>query len=151
MGKYEMTRIDQIDTENLTFADLRKHYGTGRAYTISGSGRDRKTGYRIGIMTNVGDLEVSDWKKLAYMLIERAGEEKMQKWLREWYKNNVSWLRDDEERETYVLVIHIARLFDNPEWCDYERFNRKYRPEIFASSNGNNSENERSLHNDKCE
>ena len=30
--------------EELTFADLRHHFGTGRAYIKSGSGRDRVYG-----------------------------------------------------------------------------------------------------------
>lgn len=151
MWNRNMVTLNQIDTDNLTFEGLRKKYGTGRAYTISGKGRDKKEGYRRGVMTEYGDVELSDWKKLAYMLIERAGEEKMQKWLREWYENEVSWLRDDEDREAYALEIHIARLFDDPKWSDYERFNCKYRPELLASSDENNSENERSLHSDECE
>ena len=43
----------------LTFSDLRAHYGTGRAYLISQKGREKKYGYRKGIQTDIGDLEVS--------------------------------------------------------------------------------------------
>lgn len=143
--------IGEIDTDNLTFEGLRKKYGTGRAYTISGKGRDRKTGYRRGVMTEYGDVELSDWKKLARMLIKRAGEENIQKWLFEWYTDNGFWIRDDENLDDYSLETHIARLFDDPKWCYYEHFNRRYRQEIFAASDENNSENERSLHNDECE
>ena len=45
----------------ITFADLRVHFGTGRAYTISGKGRDRVMGYRVGMQCNLGDIEVSEW------------------------------------------------------------------------------------------
>lgn len=151
MWNTNVISLNQIDTDNLTFEGLRKKYGTGRAYTISGKGRDKKEGYRHGVMTDYGDIELSDWKKLARMLIQRAGEENIQKWLYEWFTENGFWIRGDENIEDYSLEIHIARLFDKPEWRDYEAFNRKYRPEIFASSDENNSENERSLHNDKCE
>ena len=36
-----------------TFEDLRVHFGTGRAYTISGKGRDRVMGYRVGKQCNL--------------------------------------------------------------------------------------------------
>lgn len=149
MMKYEIVRIDQIDIEKLTFVDLRKHYDTGRSYTISGSGRDRKTGYRQGVMTDIGDIELSDWKKLVYMLIERAGEEKMQRCLYEWVKDNIPWLHNDKDREAKALEMHTMRLFDNPKWTNYEAFNGKYRPELLKAAT--NSENERSQHNNECE
>ena len=48
--------------EKLTHADLRAHYGTGQAVLLSGSGRDKKYGYRNGIQTNIGDIrsDISD-------------------------------------------------------------------------------------------
>ena len=60
--------------EELTFADLRHHFGTGRAYIKSGSGRDRVYGYRRGIMTDIGDIEESEWKGLMLDLIQRSNE-----------------------------------------------------------------------------
>lgn len=149
MMKYEIMRIDQIDTEKLTFADLRKHYGTGRAYTISGSGRDRKTGYRQGVMTDIGDIELSDWKKLVYILIERAGEEQMQQWLRTWYAEYMPWEVRKEDQETEALDAHVRRCFDDPKWVQYIEFNQKFRPELLKAAT--NSENERSQHNNECE
>ena len=102
-------------------------------------------------MTNVGDLELSDWKKLVYMLIKRNGEEQMQKWLLKWVKDTMLWVHDDEDRETEALEMHTLRIFDNVEWTDYEAFNRKYRPELFASAEETNLPNERSLHDNECE
>lgn len=61
MTKYQVVKAAELDAEKLTFEDLRCHFGTGRSYVISGTGRDRKTGYRTGVQTDVGDIEVSEW------------------------------------------------------------------------------------------
>ena len=54
MTKYQVVKAAELDAEKLTFEDLRCHFGTGRSYVISGTGRDRKTGYRTGVQTDVG-------------------------------------------------------------------------------------------------
>ena len=72
--------------EDITFADLRVHYGTGRSIHVSGTGRDKKFRYRYGAMTDLGDLEISKWKSLINALIERHGEQKIQRQLRQWSK-----------------------------------------------------------------
>lgn len=68
-------REKEISSDGLKFEDLRKRYGTGRSYTISGSGKNRVTGYRTGVMTNIGDIEVSQWERLVHELISRNQEE----------------------------------------------------------------------------
>ena len=60
-----------------TFEDLRVHYGTGRAYTISGKGRDRVMGYRVGMQCNLGDIEVSQWIAMVKELIVQTGEQEL--------------------------------------------------------------------------
>lgn len=69
MVKYQTVRAADLDVKKLTFEDLRYLHGTGRSYVISGTGHDRKTGYRTGVQTNVGDIEVSEWKELMKELI----------------------------------------------------------------------------------
>ena len=53
MGKNSL--IDHISgiPANITFSDLRIHYGTGRAIHLSGSGKDKKYTYRAGIQTDL--------------------------------------------------------------------------------------------------
>lgn len=43
------------DDNPISFEDLRIKYSTGRSYVISGTGRNRKYGYRTGKMCNLGD------------------------------------------------------------------------------------------------
>ncbi|MFR9200129.1 MAG: hypothetical protein ACLVML_04820 [Candidatus Gastranaerophilaceae bacterium] len=114
----------------LTFSDLRAHYGTGRAYLISQKGREKKYGYRKGIQTDIGDLEVSEWKRLVRELIERSGEQELQEQLVEWAKVHCMWLHTKEEVELYALKLHASRIFDNKKWAGYLAFNQAYRPEI---------------------
>ena len=110
-------REKEISSDGLKFEDLRKRYGTGRSYTISGSGKNRVTGYRTGVMTNIGDIEVSQWERLVHELISRNQEEELYAHLCQWIKETALWL-------------HADRIFDNPKWRDYIPFNQKYRPDI---------------------
>ena len=47
--------------DDLTFADLRVHYGTGRAFLIRQEYRRNVYGYRKGVKTDLVDLEEKDW------------------------------------------------------------------------------------------
>lgn len=116
-----------------SFADLAHRGGTGRAYTISGTGRDRKIGYRVGVTTKVGDIEQSEWKQLMHELIRSSGEEPLYLALVEWHKNT-AFLRTKKEVEDYALQLHSNRIFDNPLWVGYIGFNRKYRPEVLENA-----------------
>lgn len=116
--------------KDLTFQNLRKHFGTGRAYTISGTGRDRVTGYRSGIMTDIGDVEEELWEKLVLCVIERNGEQEL-------YQNLLSWLtqhpvgcHDAKRRRHMALELHAMRIFDDVDWCDWLEFTCTYRPEL---------------------
>ena len=68
----------------LTWEQVRKMHGTGRAYHISGSGRDKVMGYRIGCMTQIGDIEESIWLRLIQTMIERDGEQVLFQNLYDW-------------------------------------------------------------------
>jgi hypothetical protein len=116
----------------LTFADLRIHYYTGQSYLISGEGRNKVFGYRHGVMTDIGDLTEDEWARLAKRLIEQAGEQELYQQLLVWEKEHSHWKRKELAFELDVLSMHIARLPDNPAWCDFIPFNRKYRPEVLS-------------------
>lgn len=121
---------------DLTFEDLRAHFGTGRAFIKSGSGRDAVYGYRNGVMTDVGDIEESEWAQLMIALIKRSSEEGLQAQLRLWAKEHCAWLHTKKEVEMYALELHSSRIFDNPKWVDYELFNREYRPHALHRKEG---------------
>ena len=118
------------DIQNLTFAQVCIKYHTGRSYVISGSGRNQKLGYRQGCLTEIGDIEVSQWRNLIKYLIERDGELQLQKDLLNWEKENCPWLHTKEEWEDYALELHAARIFDCKEWVDYVEFNKLYHPAV---------------------
>lgn len=115
------------DPEELTFSDLRCHYPTGQSFVKYGSGRDRVYGYRHGIMTDLGNIEESEWIALVKQLIQKAGEEEIQEQLQRLAKDRCIWLHTKKGIERHALENHAARLFDNPQWVDYELFNREYR------------------------
>ena len=70
--------------EKLTFSGLRCHYGTGQSYIKFGSGRTRVLGYRYGVMTDIGDIEYSQWAALVMELIERSNETELLDALKRW-------------------------------------------------------------------
>ncbi len=117
-----------------TFEDLRRMYGTGRAFT-TGTDRlgNKKYTYRNGVMTKLGDIEESEWIFLIKALIAREGEEEMQRWLVEWYAND-HVPRTPEKLEQEALEAHAARLFDNEAWANFIPFNQKYRPTVLETA-----------------
>lgn len=100
-----MTKVTAMQNE-VTFSDLCLHFQTGRAYIISGQGRNRVYGYRSGVQCNLGDIDSSDWVRMVKDVISREGEQQ----------------------------LHAARIFDNEAWVDFLRFNRKYRPDVVTSA-----------------
>ncbi|MCI9176432.1 MAG: hypothetical protein HFH49_16165 [Lachnospiraceae bacterium] len=118
----------------LKFSDLRVHYGTGSAVHIFGTGRNKKFRYRNGMMTDLGDLEIYEWKSLMNALIEHHGEQEIQQQLRQWSRTECRWLHSEDEVEEYALSLHAARIFEDPAWAGYVPFNRQYRPEILETA-----------------
>ena len=117
---------DQL-ADSVTFEDLSVHFFTGRSILLSGTGRDKMYSYRSGVMTDVGDIELSRWRELVHGLIEKAHEQTLHEQLLKWVKDCCPFQHTREEIETYALEIHASRLFDNPKWAAYDEFNRRYR------------------------
>lgn len=61
----------------MSFADLRCHFQTGRSFVISGTGRNRIYGYRTGVQCNLGDIERGDWIQMVKDVIHQSGEQKL--------------------------------------------------------------------------
>lgn len=116
--------------EKLTHANLRAHYGTGQAILLSGSGRDKKYGYRNGIQTDIGDIRVDVWCQLAHELVTRSGEETLYARLAAWEKGRNYCCRTKSELEEHTLQLYAMRIFDMPDWVDYAAFSEYsgYRP-----------------------
>ena len=120
--------------ENVTYDDIRLMYHTGKFIRDYGS-QDKKAGkYRIGVMTKLGDIEEKDWIRYAEELVRRNSEEDLFKQLKSWYRQTTPWLRDEKDLHRYSLECFVARIFDNPNWVDYEAFNRRHRPELLTKT-----------------
>lgn len=132
-GIFHINGMD-YDIQKLTFAQLRVQFHTGRAFVVSGTGKDRKYGYRYGCMTEIGDIEISQWTELVQYLIERDGEQSLQKELVSWVAETCPWLHTQKERVDYALSLHASRIFDCEDWVDYAEFNRLYRPDVLQGT-----------------
>lgn len=120
--------------ENVTYDDIRLMYHTGKFIRDYGS-QDKKAGkYRIGVMTKLGDIEEKDWIRYAEELVRRNNEEALFKQLKSWYRQTTPWLRDEKDLHRYTLECFVARIFDNPNWVDYEAFNKCYRPDFLTKT-----------------
>lgn len=134
---WPQTRIDkeeQLKGEEITLEKLQRKYGTFQCRCV---GLDRvgkkKYNSRVGIQTDLGDIEIQLWKELVLRCIEQAGEKAL-------YQHYLVWtIKHDitdcsrEKIEEDVLDRYILRFFDDPRWGDFIPFNRKYRPEFLAN------------------
>lgn len=119
-----------MNTENPTFDDLRFMYGTGRGYIISGTGRNKSTGYRQGVMCKLGDLDQAEWMRLMQELIDRAGEQMLYQQLLKWYTEHNYTKNTPAALELEALQAHSHRLFDCERWVFFVEFNKRFRPEV---------------------
>ena len=125
-GYFRVATADQL-ADSVTFEDLSVHFFTGKAVLLSGSGRNKKYAYRNGVMTDVGDIELSRWCELVRCQIEKAHEQTLHEQLLKWVKDCCPFQHTRDEIETYALELHAARIFDNPQWAAYDVFNQRYR------------------------
>ena len=129
-----VTKMEGKLPENVTYDDIRLMYHTGKFIRDYGS-QDKKAGkYRIGVMTKLGDIEEKDWIRYAEELVRRNNEEALFKQLKSWYRQTTPWLRDEKDLHRYTLECFVARIFDNPNWVDYEAFNERYRPDLLTKT-----------------
>ncbi len=66
-------------------------------------------------------------------LIDYYGEQQLHQQLREHVKNHC-WEMDQDSLTQYALGLHASRLFDDPLWVDFIKFNKAYRPEVLEST-----------------
>ena len=131
---YPLTRIDreeQLKGEEITLEKLRLKYGTFQCRCV---GLDRvgkkKYNSRVGIQTDLGDIEIHLWKELVLRLAEKAGEKALYQHLLAWtIKHNIVE-QSKEDIEEDAMHAYVRRDFDNPLWEYFMPFNRKYRPEF---------------------
>lgn len=128
----EISRIDkavEIAPALLTFPNLEWKYGTGVSIT-TGRGMYKKSSYRNGVMTELGDIEESIWYQLMEGLVQDSGESWLLDALIQWKKEQNLTHQPLSEVRKEALRAHSSRIFDNPHWVDFVSFNWKYRPAL---------------------
>lgn len=117
-----------------TFDDLRVHFGVFHSTNISRIPRKKVIVTKECVKTNIGEIEISEWKKLIKETIREAGEEELFQNLYDWALKGCVWLRNDSEREYHALELHAMRIFENREWAGFVGFNREFRPGFIDES-----------------
>ena len=117
------------DAEKLeAFENLQWWYSVFRVSSKKTQSGRREYPSRESVQTKLGELEQDEWIRRAKNLIRDSGELSLQDALQEYVRSCIPWLHSEEEQEVYALKLHMARIFDNPEWVDYSEFNERYRP-----------------------
>lgn len=128
-----MDGLTSGDTTLMSYEDLRWQYGVFRSKVV-GKGRSKKITSYYNVMTNLGEIEQDQWCRLAKALIERDHETWLLNCLREWEATHNYTGRTEQGILQEALILHIARIFDDPCWVGYIPFNKKYRPEALKDA-----------------
>lgn len=78
----------------------------------------------IGVMTDVGDIELGEWCQMIHALIERAGDQQIYACLKEVIQQECPWLRTARDIEEETLSFYADQGYLNPQWWGYERFQK---------------------------
>lgn len=119
--------VDEAEeTKKADFSKLRQHYGTGRDQSYKKPDGTKVHQYRHGIMTDIGDIEATEWISLANELIDKYNERDIFNELYEKYifkNNSPKWV---DFNLINALSLHMSRIFENPEWVCYEKFKTQF-------------------------
>lgn len=125
-------RIDNasdLDPTHISFENLRWKCGTG-VDTSTGKGVYKRSSYRSGVMTELGDIEENLWYQLVEQLIQSSEEQFLLDALTQWEKEHTYQKASLVEIHKEALHLHSCRIFDDPQWVDFIPFNRQYRPDV---------------------
>lgn len=123
-----------LDPKSITFSNLGYQNQTG-VYNTTGAGLLKTSGYRSGVVTELGDIEISVWRELIKQLITESGEQWLQDALFQWEKEH-NYRHDTlTELREKALKHHSMRIFDRPAWVDFIPFNERYRPSVLENAN----------------
>ena len=133
MGVERIDSASALDPASISFPNLRWRYGTG-VDTSTGKGYYKKISYRFGVMTKLGDIEITVWGRLMEHLIEKSGEQWLLDALIQWEKEHNYVKSSAAKLRESALELHSARIFDNPEWVCYIPFNKRFRPDVLEQA-----------------
>lgn len=119
--------------KEISFSDVSLHFWTGRAITERGIGGQKKSSYRTGVQTDIGDIEVTEWESLVAALIEEAGEQSLYDALVVWLREHNYAKEKEKDLRQKAYDLHASRIFDNELWVDFITFNERFRPGVTDS------------------
>ena len=123
----------EIDVSKVGFDQLRLHYYVGWCHSRF-SGRNKEYTYMHYALTDLGEIELNEWIKLAQRMIEYHHEEQIQEQLLEWVSEH-NYCGDSKAKLLQEsLELHMSRIFDNPEWVGFVSFNQRYRPDTLRQT-----------------
>ena len=126
-------RIDdasQIPESDVTHENLKIMFGTGISMYSKNQRGDRVGYYRSGVQTQLGDIEISVWIKLAEKLIEKENGQKLYTELFEWAREyGCIKSKTEADIKEKALDYYVSAIYDNKSWYGYIGFNEKYYPE----------------------
>lgn len=132
-------RIDdasQISESDVTHENLKIMFGTGISMYSKNQRRDRVGYYRSGVQTQLGDIEISAWIKLAEKLIKKENGLKLYTELLEWAREyGCIKSKTEADIKEKALDYYVSAIYDNKSWYGYIGFNEKYYPEKLADGN----------------
>ena len=136
-----MSRIDSIGSiniEELSYGDIKCGYGTGLSVHVSGTGRDKVSKYRHGVMTAIGDVEISLWTDIAKRVIGHKGDgaEFLKKFV--WVKRQKRYnlYRTEAEFLQHALDLFVWEKADPKTWAAILNRKRFSSVNDFESSPG---------------
>lgn len=102
---------EDVNIESVSFEKLRCHYLTGRSYTISGTGKNRVTGYRTGVQTDYGDIERSEWIEMIRFLIDKLNDHALYNSIFTEIRK-LPWVHTDSDAEFTALQQYVSKKAD---------------------------------------
>ena len=126
--------IKEINLETVTAEDLRWKYGT---YTSKskGKGRDKVTTSRSGIMTPIGDIELSIWVEAARSVVHRDGLDEELNHMTGYYLKDESPAFPKKDLVNEALSAVLSGLYKDQAWVGFIKYNQKYHPDLLAAAN----------------
>ena len=133
MSIKRIDRASELDPDSISFSTLKWGVGTG-IDTSTGKGAYKKASYRLGVMTELGDIEETLWYQLMEQLIERQGEQCLLDFLIQWEREHNYRKQSAADIRKEALQSHSHRIFDNPRWVCFIPFNRQFRPSVLEQA-----------------
>ena len=115
MKTERIDHIELIDLSSVTLADLRWLYGTGIS-TSTGTGKHKVRSYRLGVMTELGDIEEGIWYQAVKKVAERDQEEWAVEALLTWHQEHNYQGDTLAQLRCEALESYSSRIWEEPRW-----------------------------------